>query len=61
MVVVGRSERDREASNEKLTAELDDKRTSAAKLSDQTEELDQLKSELTRVGSVIVSIAESCW
>jgi len=60
VVVVGRSERDREASNEKLTAELDDKRTSAAKLSDQTE-LDQLKSELTRVRSVIVSIVESCW
>jgi len=53
---IGRSEKELEAVNEKLSAELKEKRTSAAKLSDQLQsteaELEQLKSELAKVSVV---------
>jgi len=53
MMLAGRTEKELETLNGKLTVELEEKRSLAAKLSDELRstqtELDQLKSELAKV------------
>ena len=62
-IVAGRSERELEVLNEKLTSELNERTALAAKLTEQLQcsqsELNQLKSELTKVSGPVFIICQN--